>query len=87
MEGVRRAHPQRLRAPPRLPQRERVRTRQKPRERHRELLVLREEEAGEIQRLCFRRFCATLERVRVEVQPPQRGSAAASQEVVQKHVP
>ena len=68
----------------RMPQRERVRAGKEPRQRHRELLELREEAAREVQRLQFRRFCATLEGVRVAVQPQVRGLAHAAQEVVQE---
>ena len=53
----------------RMPQRERVRAGTEPRQRHRELLELRQEAAGEVQRLQLRRFCATHEGVRVAVQP------------------
>ena len=63
----------------RMPQRERVRAGKEPRQRNRELLELRE-----VQRLQFRRFCATLEGVRVAVQPQARGLAPAAQEVVQE---
>ena len=51
----------------RIPPRERVRARQEPRQRHRELLELREGKARQIQRLQLQRFCATLEGVRVAV--------------------
>ena len=68
----------------RMPQRERVRAGKEPRQRNRELLELREEAAREVQRLQFRRFCATLEGVRVAVQPQARGLAPAAQEVVQE---
>ncbi len=68
----------------RMPQRERVRPWQEPRQRNRELLELRQEAAREVQRLQFRRFCATLEGVRVAVQPQARGLAPAAQEVVQE---
>ena len=68
----------------RMPQRERVRAGKEPRQRHRELLELRQEAAREVQRLQFRRFCATLEGVRVAVQPQARGLAPAAQEVVQE---
>ena len=63
----------------RMPQRERVRAGKEPCQRNRELLELRE-----VQRLQFRRFCATLEGVRVAVQPQARGLAPAAQEVVQE---
>ena len=53
----------RLRALPRLPQRERVRARKEPCQRHREILELRQAAACEVQRLQFRRVRATLERV------------------------
>ena len=82
LEGVRRPRTQRLRSLPRVPPRERVRARQEPCQRHRELLVVREGQAREVQRLRFRQICATLERVRVAVQPQARGLAAANQEVV-----
>ncbi len=68
----------------RMPQRERVRAWKEPCQRNRELLELREEAAREVQRLQFRRFCATLEGVRVAVQPQARGLAPAAQEVVQE---
>ena len=68
----------------RMPQRERVRAGKEPRQRNRELLELREEAAREAQRLQLRRFCATLEGVRVAVQPQARGLAPAAQEVVQE---
>ena len=68
----------------RIPQRERVRAGKEPRQRNRELLELRQEAAREVQRLQFRRFCATLEGVRVAVQPQARGLAPAAQEVVQE---
>ena len=68
----------------RMPQRERVRAGKEPRQRNRELLELRQEAAREVQRLKFRRFCATLEGVRVAVQPQARGLAPAAQEVVQE---
>ncbi|MBD5439170.1 MAG: IS1595 family transposase [Treponema sp.] len=48
----------------RIPPRERVRARQEPRQRHRELLELREGKARKVQRLQFRQICATLEGVR-----------------------
>ena len=68
----------------RIPQRERVRAGKEPRQRNRELLELRQEAAREVQRLQFRRFCATLEGVRVAVQPQARGLAPAAQEVVRE---
>ena len=70
----------------RMPQRERVRARQEPCQRNRELLELREEAAGEVQRLQLRRFCATLEGVRMAVQPQARGLAPAAQEIVQEEL-
>lgn len=51
LEDLRRAAPQRLRAPQGVPPRERVRTRKEPCRRHRELLVVREGKAREAQRL------------------------------------
>ena len=49
----------------RMPQRERVLAGKETRQRNRELLELRQEAARDVQRSQFRRFCATLEGVRV----------------------
>ena len=86
LEGIRRSRPQRLRTLPRLPQRKRVRARQEPRQRHRELLEFRQEAACEVQRLQLRRVRAIFEGVRVEIQPPQRRPAGSYQEAVQENV-